>query len=116
MDDLIDVIIASHSLNRRELLPINNIGYYVIRGYSDWTPIWLEVHFFPGRMLIKRLSIRPSLQRGGIGRTIVEYLQQECRKQNLSLIETVRIHSGSVGFWEKCGFTIFGHRGQWKAH
>jgi GNAT superfamily N-acetyltransferase len=116
MEDFADVILASYKLKRKDLLPISDTGYRIVYGHSITSPIRLEIAFSPNKMIIRRLFIRSSYQQQGLGRSIVEYLKQECRRQNLDEIELDTILQESAGFWGRCGFSINGCYGRWEAH
>lgn len=116
MDDFVHIITTSHRrLRQKDILLIEDKGYRVIYG-NHGTPFTLEIAFNPQTIIIRRLFIRGDWQGQGLGRTIVEYLKRECTRMDFDAIELVGILGESVGFWEKCGFSVNGSYGRWEIH
>ena len=69
------------------------IGFYVVRTHRD-------------HLYLDHLYIRPARQGGGIGRDIVQAVQEQARKMELPLRLVALRGSPANDFYVSCGFTL----------
>ena len=116
MDDFADTLLSSFKLKRKDCLPTSDTSYRIKYGMSYSSPFRLEVAFNPNKLIIRSLFINPRFQGQGLGRTIVEYLKRECVRLGMREIELDSVLDESIGFWERCGFSLNGKYGRWEVH
>lgn len=82
--------------------------------YDDCSrPFELEVAWQPDGIIIKRLFVKPQLQRNGVGGDIINSLKQVCRTHGYGSIMLHDVLPEAVGYWKRREFCVFGNSGVW---
>ena len=105
----------------RDMAGLNEAARAFIVAKNDPATLSAELHSFytivceeAGEILglgalagneIKRVYVKPGAQGRGVGREMMNHLEEVARQRNLSFIE-VEAAPTSVPFYEKCGFEL----------
>lgn len=63
----------------------------------------------PGAMELRRMYVDAAARRNGIGRRMLQYAEDECRRRNVTRLElsTAEIQSAALAFYRNVGYQLF---------
>lgn len=85
-------------------------GFWVARHDEALVGMFGLERTSPGSMELRRMYVDPKLRRNGIGRQLLSFAEQECRRRGISKLElsTAEIQTAAIALYRRSGYALVG--------
>ena len=90
----------------------NNFARFFVASSDEKIAGYIGSHNILGEVYITNVAVFSEFRRNGIGKTLVEFLVNEMKKENADFVtlEVRKSNLNAISLYEKCGFQKVGER------